>query len=160
MTATANRAGGREPLEERLKERAPLVSECLTLVFSSDASLAEHLDSIDLVFREVGDPLKKVWIEDEAGRTKSVAADQAIAWLRQHPGFRTYAAMPESERGNDRATWLSSERNGLQSSALPQDAVSGNPVRADGVWRIRDASTSTAVYPREAKNRAYLWLRV
>lgn len=108
MTATANRAGGREPLEERLKERAPLISECLTLVFSSDASLAEHLDSIDLVFREIGDPLKKVWIEDEAGRTKSVAADQVIAWLRQHPKFRTYAAMPESERGNDRATWLSS----------------------------------------------------
>jgi hypothetical protein len=94
-------------LEARLKERAPHLAECLTLVFDSDASLAEHLDSIDLVFRENGDPLKKVWIDDETGRSKSVDADQAIDWLRQHPGFRTYQVIVESERKNARAAWLS-----------------------------------------------------
>lgn len=103
----SNRPTREERLEQRLKERAPLIAECLTLVFDTDASLAEHLDSLDLIFREIGDPLRKVCVLDESGRNRSIDADEAIGWLRQHPEFQSYEVVPESERKNARTTWLS-----------------------------------------------------
>ena len=95
-----------ERIEQRMRARAPLIAECLTVVFDADASLAEHLDSVSLAFREIADPVKKVRVQDEGGRTRSVDADEAIDWLRAHPGFQTYEVVPESEGKTVGCAWL------------------------------------------------------
>jgi hypothetical protein len=115
----------------KAEDRAPLTAECLSLIFDAHAVLGELLDSVEKVFQERNDPIKKVWIEDEEKRGKTLGIDQAREWLRAHPGFRTFQAAPRSEAGNSRATWLAtaiafnleSHRKTLFLGVPPQDGA-------------------------------------
>jgi hypothetical protein len=108
LASARDRISLEERLERQLTERAPKIAENLVLVFNAEASLGETLDSISVLFQEIGDPPAKFLVEDEAKRRRSLDPKLALDWLREHPTFRICKVLPQSERKNHEATVLSS----------------------------------------------------
>jgi hypothetical protein len=89
-------------------ERNEMTAEALALAFEPGASLDKRVivEAMAATLESLGNPLARVWIEGASGKRYTYDSERALAYVSGGAEVRNIWAIPESERGNSKARWL------------------------------------------------------
>jgi hypothetical protein len=88
--------------------RREMTAEALMLAYDTSTPLGKRavINAIAATMDSIGNPLDRVWIEDATGKRCTYKVEQAQAVLGDPATFRYLWAIPQSERRNSKARWL------------------------------------------------------
>lgn len=88
--------------------RQEMIAEALALAYDASTNLGKRavIDAIATTMDLIGDPLEKIWIEDATGKRRTHKVEEVSAVFGERVNFRYLWAIPESERRNSKARWL------------------------------------------------------